>query len=142
MKTEPVAWMLLIGCNMDKMLHDLIGQLDGHLCKATKVIPWSCPVPSFGDISKSVIATLGVNPSNREFVDESGRELDGPSRRLHTLTSLGLRTWSDVDATHVTMIAEACRQYFSCNPYNAWFRALDPVMSGPGAAYYCSSYRA
>ena len=121
---------------MDNMLHDLIGRLDGHLCKSTKVIPWSCPVPAFGDVSRSVIATLGVNPSNREFVDESGRELDGPFRRLHTLTSLGLRKWSDVDATHVTMIAQACREYFSRNPYNGWFGALDHVMSGAGVSYY------
>jgi hypothetical protein len=127
---------------MNKMLHYLIGRLDGHLCKSSKVIPWSCPVPSFGDVSRSVIATLGVNPSNREFVDESGRELDGPSRRLHTLTSLGLRKWSDVDATHVTMIAEACREYFSRNPYNGWFKALDHVMSGAGVSYYRGSYRA
>lgn len=127
---------------MDKILHDLIGRLDGHLCKSTQVIPWSCPVPSFGDVSKSVIATLGVNPSNREFVDESGRELNGPSRRLHTLRSLGLRKWSGVEAKHVTLIAEACRQYFSRNPYNAWFRALDHVMSGAGVSYYGGSYRA
>jgi hypothetical protein len=127
---------------MDKMLHDLIGRLDGHLCKSTKVIPWSCPVPSFGDVSTSVIATLGVNPSNREFVDESGRELHGPSRRLHTLTSLGLKKWSDVDATHVAMVAEACREYFSRNPYIGWFRALDNVMAGAGVSYYGGAYRA
>jgi hypothetical protein len=131
-----------LGCHMDKMLHDLIGRLDGHLCKSTKVIPWSCPVPSFGDVSRSVIATLGLNPSNREFVDESGKELDGPSRRLHTLTSLGLRTWSDVDAKHVTLIATACREYFSRNPYNVWFRVLDHIMSGAGVSYYGGSYRA
>lgn len=99
-------------------------------------------MPSFGDISKSVIATVGVNPSNREFVDESGRELNGPSRRLHTLTSLGLRKWSDVDVKHVTLIAQACRRYFSRNPYNAWFGTLDRVMSGAGASYYGGLYRA
>ena len=139
---EPSLEVSQVGCHMDKMLHDLIGRLDGDLCNSTKVIPWSSPVPSFGDVSKSVIATLGVNPSNREFVDESGRELDGPSRRHHTLTSLGLRKWSDVDAKHVTLIAEACRQYFSRNPYNVWFRALDHVMSGAGVSYYGGLRRA
>jgi hypothetical protein len=127
---------------MDKMLHDLIGRLDKRLCKSTKVIPWSCPVPSFGNVSRSVIATLGLNPSNREFVDRSGRELDGLSRRLPTLNSLGLKKWSDVEATHVTMIAEACREYFSRNPYTGWFRALDHIMSGAGVSYYSDSCRA
>jgi hypothetical protein len=127
---------------MDKMLNDLIGRLDGRLCKSTRIIPWSCPVPSFGDVSRSAVATLGLNPSNREFVDESGRELDGPSRRLHTLTSLGLRKWSDVDSTHIRLIAEACREYFSRNPYNGWFRTLDDVISGAGVSYYRGPYRA
>lgn len=132
----------LLGCHMNKTLRDLIGRLDGHLCKSSKVIPWSCPVPSFGDASRSVIATLGLNPSNREFVDESGRELDGPSRRFHTLTSLGLSQWSEVDAKHVTLIAEACREYFSRNPYNGWFTSLDRILSGAGVSYYGGSYRA
>ena len=35
------------------------------------VIPWSCPVLSFGDVSNAKVATLGLNPSNREFVDRS-----------------------------------------------------------------------
>jgi hypothetical protein len=99
-------------------------------------------VPSFGDVSKSVIATLGVNPSNREFVDESGKELDGSFRRLHTLTSLGLRKWSDVSSEHVTLIAQACRQYFTGNPYNPWFRVLEHVISGAGVSYYGGSYNA
>ena len=62
---------------MDEMLSILIEQLENKSIKATKVIPWSCPVPSFGDFSQATVATLGLNPSNREFVDESGKELEG-----------------------------------------------------------------
>jgi hypothetical protein len=54
------------------------------------VIPWSSPVPYFGSPSSAIIGTVGLNPSNREFVDSSGNELDGPARRFHTLNSLGL----------------------------------------------------
>ena len=57
---------------------------------ATDMIPWSCPVPAFGDLLNSFVATLGLNPSNREFVDEEGNELEGAARRLHTLRSLSL----------------------------------------------------
>src|SRR6266446_6786884 len=73
----------------DSILPNLIERLDDPLVKAAKVIPWSCPVPYFGDLSQSIVATLGLNPSNREFVDGSEIELDGPTRRLHTLKSLG-----------------------------------------------------
>ena len=76
---------------MDATVQNLLGKLinDRALVKAN-VIPWSSPVISFGDLSRARVATLGLNPSNREFVDDAGIELDGPSRRFPTLRSLKL----------------------------------------------------
>src|SRR5438094_2076415 len=120
---------------MDRTLSILVRRLDDTAMSGADVIPWSCPVPSFGDISRSRIATLGLNPSNREFVDESGTELDGPSRRFHTLKSLGLARWSDVGTRHLQLILDSCLAYFSRNPYNGWFRKLDQIISGTPASY-------
>src|SRR2546430_419381 len=97
---------------MDAMLSTLIKRLDDTVLSGTGVIPWSCPVPSFGDLSNSILATIGLNPSNREFVDDEGEELDGKSRRFHTLHSLGLARWSDVNAQHLELIKDSCRAYF------------------------------
>jgi hypothetical protein len=108
----------------------------------TNVISWGCPVPSFGDLSRSCVATLGINPSNREFVDEKGNELQGTFRRFHTLNSLGLRSWSEVDARHLCLILESCRKYFSVNPYDRWFKRLDEVISGANASFYNLSRQA
>src|SRR5512140_3439039 len=83
---------------MHRALTTLIDRLDSPAVSGTNVIRWGCPVPSFGDLSNSKVATLGLNPSNREFMDESGNELEWTSRRFHTLHSLGLASWSDVDA--------------------------------------------
>lgn len=76
--------------NMDikNILSDLIENLDNPYLQTLSVIPWAAPIISFGDLSKSKIATLGLNPSNREFVDSSGNELLGFNRRFHTLQSL------------------------------------------------------
>jgi hypothetical protein len=127
---------------MKTTLADLVRRLDdGALCSAN-VIPWSCPVPSFGDLSASRIATLGLNPSNREFVDGSGNELNGPWRRFHTLQSLGLVRWSHATAKHLHLIAESCRAYFARNPYDGWFRKLDYLICGTGASYYHNSVMA
>jgi hypothetical protein len=100
------------------------------------VIPWSCPVPSFGDPSKSSLATLGLNPSNREFVDVSGRELEGERRRFHTLKSLGIKSWLDADDFHADMILKSCNDYFHVNPYDGWFKSLDHLLSKSGVSYY------
>jgi hypothetical protein len=120
-------------------LTTLIDRLDKPSISTTDVISWGCPVPSFGDLSSSRVATLGLNPSNREFVDEQGGELEGPLRRFHTLNSLGLAGWTDVDARHLRLILESCNRYFSGNPYDRWFKRLDQVVMGAKASFYDSS---
>ena len=99
-------------------------------------IPWSSPVLCFGDVEKACVATLGLNPSNREFVDVAGNELTGVERRFHTLESLGLESWLDADTRHIDLILEACRSYFVTNPYELWFRKLDQVLTGVNASYF------
>lgn len=124
---------------MHPTLTTLIDRLDSPAVSGTDVIRWGCPVPSFGDLSSARVATLGLNPSNREFVDESGEELQGAFRRFHTLASLGLRSWSDVDARHLRLILESCRTYFVGNPYDRWFKRMDQVVLGTKASFYNAS---
>lgn len=121
---------------MNDMLSLLVKRFEDRALSAASVIPWSCPVPSFGDPSTSTVATLGLNPSKREFVDALGNELSGHSRRLHTLNSLRLDRWSRASESHIGLIADACRKYFSRNPYDGWFRSLDYLIGGSGASYY------
>lgn len=99
---------------------------------------WGAPVPAFGDVATSRVATLGLNPSNREFVDVDGNELHGNLRRFHTLSSLGLQNWQEARGSHVEMIIESCKAYFRRNPYDAWFKQLDFVISGTRSSYYCA----
>jgi hypothetical protein len=120
-------------------LTTLIDRLDSPTISATNVIRWSCPVPSFGDLSQSRVATLGLNPSNREFMDEAGNELEGASRRFHTLGSLRLKSWAEADSRHLELIVSSCANYFVGNPYDKWFRKLDQVVQGTGASYYDTS---
>jgi hypothetical protein len=123
---------------MNATLAALIKRLGQDDLSSTNVIPWSCPVPSFGDVSNARVATLGLNPSNREFVDQSGKELVGPSRRFQTLGSLGLNRWSDAQPRHTRLVEESCRTYFSGNPYDTWFRQLDYVLAETNVSYYGS----
>lgn len=127
---------------MNTMVSILVKCLDDVAFSETSVIPWSSPVPCFGDISRSTVATLGLNPSNREFVDELGRELDGHRRRFHTLRSLGLSTWAHATAEHLKLIIESCYDYFLRNPYDGWFRKLDEVISDTKTSYYSTSSQA
>ena len=116
-----------------------ISTLVEYLCKLTcdtAAIDWTPPVPAFGDLSRAQVATLGLNPSDREFVDVQGRELDGAQRRFPTLHSLGLRGWHEATDAHIGEIAEACRSYFEHNPYDAWFKRLDFLIQETSTSFY------
>ncbi len=121
---------------MQTTLAALIRYVNDLPLAGESIIPWSCPVFCFGDPSTSTVATLGLNPSNREFVDDFGNELDGLSRRFHTLNSLGLSQWDEANAQHLQLIIESYYAYFLRNPYDAWFRKLDYIISGTNASYY------
>lgn len=118
------------------LLSTMVRRLDDSHLQELSVIPWAAPVLSFGSPSRSKIATLGLNPSNREFVDTAGNELDGCNRRFHTLKSLGLRRWPDAKVEHLKQIQESCDNYFERNPYDGWFKALNQLILGVNSSYY------
>jgi hypothetical protein len=120
---------------MHQLLASLVNRLESEDVRTSSVIPWSSPVPVFGNLNTATVATLGLNPSNREFVDAEGRELDGSSRRFHTLNSLGITKWAHARVEHIRMLVESCRRYFMINPYDTWFRRLDNIV-GARASFY------
>lgn len=124
---------------MTAELINLVERLNDPKFRKADVITWGSPIMSFGDLSNSKIATLGLNPSNREFVDEKGRELKGTKRRFHTLESLGIKKWSEAEVRHIDLIAELCYEYFFRNPYDGWFKKLDYLISGTSMSYYFPS---
>jgi hypothetical protein len=114
----------------------LVDRMDSHDLSDLGVIPWSCPVPCFGDLTTATVATVGINPSNREFLDEFGAELDNGARRLPTLKSLGLARWADMEATHLRELISACLGYFRRNPYDRWFTTLEHILQKAGVTFY------
>ena len=117
----------------------LIHRMDRRTAGRTGLIPWGPPIPAFGDLVTSRVATVGLNPSNREFVDTQGEELRGVCRRFHTLRSLELTSWSEIDSRHLHQILDVCRAYFHTKPYSRWFRPLDYVLAGTRTSYYAAS---
>lgn len=124
---------------MTSALPALVERLSQIRLLKANIIPWSSPIPSFGDLSRARVATLGLNPSNREFVDNSGNELVDTARRFHTLRSLGLARWCDIKARHLRLIWDSCRTYFSRNPYDAWFKQLEHLIGETRTSYYNGS---
>ncbi|MEW8232255.1 MAG: hypothetical protein AB2745_18180 [Candidatus Thiodiazotropha endolucinida] len=127
---------------MDRIIKSTFSSLliklsDESLLEAD-VIPYSSPIPCFGNPLTSTFATLGINPSNREFIDSNGVELTGQKRRFHTLSSLDINSWEEARSTHISKLISSCGNYFKRNPYDIWFNDLELILSRSNATYYGS----
>lgn len=127
---------------MKKIIKDLIDRIESNILQNTDIIPWGAPVPVFGDITQSKVATLGLNPSNLEFTDNCGNELIGEDRRFHTLSSLKISSWKFTNEEHIKKIIESYKYYFFTNPYDRWFRSLDIILKELDVSYYNNSQHA
>jgi hypothetical protein len=127
---------------MNELAHvaELVDVLDGADPKV--IMNWTCPVPYFGVLGRARLATVGLNPSSREFVGDFGEELTGDERRFPTLRSMRLKRWSEADASNIADIVDACDGYFSRRPYDRWFRVLDQAISGTRLSYYARDRQA
>lgn len=119
---------------MNHLVNLMLERLDS--CGHEEVLSWAAPVPCFGNLGAASVATLGINPSNREFVDENGDELTDSARRFHTLNSLKIERWMDAGDAEIEQIIESCSEYFFRNPYGNWFNRLNPIVAATGSSYY------
>ncbi len=90
------------------------------------------PVPCFGRWDTARVATAGMNPSEREFLDENGSELAPDERRfLHRRNSAADCT--DDDIADARRLAEG---YFELgNYYEGWFDKLEPFLDELGLSF-------
>jgi hypothetical protein len=101
-----------------------------------EVISWASPVIAFGNYKRSLIATVGLNPSNREFVDKKGNELTGYEKRFQTLSSLKIDCWEALDENGFDLIERSWSDYFQVNPYVGWFKDMDLIISGTNNSFF------
>lgn len=121
---------------MNALLERMLKCYEEEILSEFNVIPWSSPVPFFGDISNSKLATVGLNPSNREFLDVAGIELHGGLRRFHTHRSFEIQNWNEINSNHVEILLDGCVNYFNRNPYDIWFKKLNNIISKTKYSYY------
>jgi hypothetical protein len=100
------------------------------------VIEGSTAVVSFGNFREARVATLGINPSLREFLVKKDAEwLPEPERRLATCESLGAKPSEDITLEQAIQIVTESDNYFHKNPYD-WFDNLEKFLVGSFNASY------
>lgn len=105
----------------------------------TPVIPGTPPIVCFGDAKQAEVATLGLNPSDKEYLDGSGKELTGDNRRFETVESLEVESLEKASDEATWKVYQRCINYFENNPYSRWFDQLEETLGKVGASYYDGS---
>jgi hypothetical protein len=96
----------------------------------------SLPVLFFGDVCSAGIATVGLNPSNREYTDSHGELLLGSRQRFATLASLGAADRPSLTDGQCDEAVRWMRGYFNPGkPVYGWFTGLERVARGMGASF-------
>src|SRR5215471_15041142 len=75
-------------------------------------VPGSLPVLFFGDPFRARVATIGINPSDKEYLDAKGIELTGKARRLETIGSLEATDRSSITEGQAAQAIATMRGYF------------------------------
>jgi hypothetical protein len=120
--------------NMSLIPEYLIKMIRRVTPEGCDVVENSTPVISFGNPGRAKIATLGINPSDVEFV-ENRVFLTGDKRRLATRLSLGGTPTELLTDAQMQEVVDDCNNYFHRRPYG-WFDSLDKIlMAGFNASY-------
>lgn len=103
---------------------------------STSSVPQSLPVLFFGDLFTAGVATVGLNPSDKEYLGRGGAELKGTARRFETLTSLGVADRASLTDEQCERAIQRMRTYYQPDkPVYGWFRALNRVTRAMGYSY-------
>jgi hypothetical protein len=104
----------------------------------SKILQMSTPVICFGNIFNSHVATLGLNPSNKEFVDDNNVFLSGMKLRFQDCFSLSQNDLTRLNLNQTELVLRYCLEYFNNpNPYGGWFDYLERhVLSKLDISYY------
>ena len=100
-------------------------------------VPSSLPLLFFGDIFTARVATVGLNPSDREYVwSRTGHLLSGREQRFATLASLGAADRASLTDVQCDAALGLMRAYFRPGrpAYWRWFSGLERVLHGLGAS--------
>nr|WP_314494594.1 hypothetical protein [uncultured Chryseobacterium sp.] len=90
------------------------------------------PILYFGDLQNSKIATVGLNPSDREYYDTKGKS----SNRFLSKQSLNVSSWNEISRDEILKVKTSFDFYFSNKPYKSWFNRLEDLLTESEFSYY------
>ena len=115
---------------MQQKLKDfLIDKVSQPLPSTDKIVEGSIPIVFFGNVERAEIATLSLNPSNKEF------EHNGV-RRCIDRKQLKVADNQKLSSEQAESVYKSLLLYFKVNPYKTWFNPMNKLFQSKGYEYY------
>src|SRR5260221_5954000 len=120
---------------IDERRADLFGRL--RRAPSPSTVPGTLPVLFFGDLFAAEVASVGLNPSDQEYLTKTGQMLTSRAQRFATLDSLGANDRAALLDPQCDEAVEWMRAYYDEGKpvYGAWFNALSRVVVGFGVGF-------
>jgi len=112
-------------------------KIEPNMC----ITPQTTPIVYFGNYNKAVSCTISLNPSDKEFINNSGKLLDFQHKeRLCSRKKLLKDDNVELSDDDVNVVLGYCNNYFHNNPLKLWFNQIEYVIKNLGGySYYDSS---
>ena len=112
-----------------------------RMSPSTSSVPGSLPVLFFGDFPNARVATIALNPSDREYLDRHRTPLNGSRRRFASLETYGAASREELREVDVVDAIAWMRAYFQPGrpAYWAYFSHLERMLRGAGYGYQTGS---
>jgi hypothetical protein len=116
----------------------LLGRIMTANPRDSFIVERSFPITHFGHLEKARVATIGINPSVREFFD--GRKtptlLDDDHKRVLDRDSIGIRDHEVPSIDDALKVLASYNGYFETPNYYSWFKAMQKWALDPLAVSY------
>lgn len=104
---------------------------------SASTVAGTLPVLFFGDLFNAAVASVGLNPSDQEYLSKDGALLAGPAQRFATTNTLRAVDRPSLSDEQCASAIEWMRDYYEPGKpvYGSWFNALSRVIEGFGANF-------
>jgi hypothetical protein len=101
------------------------------------IVPQTTPIIYFGNYDAAKACTISLNPSNKEFVDDSKKLLDEKSKeRLCSRKMLNRADNEELSDDEAKTVLRYCTDYFKLRPYDIWFKPFNNIIERYGNYSY------
>ena len=118
------------------MKQELLDYISRPIPQGIPIVPQSIPIVFFGEIEKARLATIAINPSNREFTNTKHEIFPPNKKRFVDRDILGVSDNDTLSLKQAEMVYQSLCNFFHKRPYMQWFGQLEKLFLEANLSYF------